>query len=190
MCGRHRRHPATEEVDPDADLGNVNSASGDSAPDNSAESGPKFSVVLSALRAPSPGNLLLDPGPVTPVVVYTGPTRTPDEIAKLEAMIAAEPVKKRAKRRTAATKSGDHSGDHDAATPAKPAEHKAGKPAKHKPAAAKLDGNAHAANAAAVPGTPRWTPMSASALAASPPPELKADAPAAAAKPAAAEIRQ
>ncbi len=92
MCGRHRRHPATEEDDPDADLGGVTSASGDSAPDNSADNGPKFSVVLSALRAPSPGNLLLDPGPVTPVVVYTGPTRTPDEIAKLEAQIAAEPV--------------------------------------------------------------------------------------------------
>ncbi len=192
MCGRHRRHPATEEDDPDADLGSVTSASGDSAPDNSADNGPKFSVVLSALRAPSPGNLLLDPGPVTPVVVYTGPTRTPDEIAKLEAQIAAEPVKKRAKRRTAAAKSGDHEAvtpdDHK---PAKPAEHKAGKPAKHKPAAAKLDGNAHDGNAAAVPGTPRWTPMSASALAASPPPELKTDAPAAApAKPAAAEIRQ
>ena len=193
MCGRHRRHPATEEDDPDADLGGVTSASGDSAPDNSADTGPKFSVVLSALRAPSPGNLLLDPGPVTPVVVYTGPTRTPDEIAKLEAQIAAEPVKKRAKRRTAAAKSGDH----EAVTPedqkpTKPAEHKAGKPAKHKPAAAKLDGNGLDGKAEATPARPTpWTPMSASALAASPPPELKADAPAAApAKPAAAEIRQ
>ena len=193
MCGRHRRHPATEEDDPDADLGGVTSASGDRAPDNSADTGPKFSVVLSALRAPSPGNLLLDPGPVTPVVVYTGPTRTPDEIAKLEAQIAAEPVKKRAKRRTAAAKSGDH----EAVTPedqkpTKPAEHKAGKPAKHKPAAAKLDGNGLDGKAEATPARPTpWTPMSASALAASPPPELKADAPAAApAKPAAAEIRQ
>ena len=60
--------------------------------------------MLSALRAPNANNLLLDPGPVTPVVVYTGPTRTPDEIAKLEAQIAAEPVKKRAKRKTAAAK--------------------------------------------------------------------------------------
>ena len=201
MCGRHRRHPATEEDDPDADLGSVTSASGDSAPDNSAGTGPKFSVVLSALRAPSPGNLLLDPGPVTPVVVYTGPTRTPDEIAKLEAQIAAEPVKKRAKRRTAAktsaktvAKTDANSGDHDAVTPAKPAEHKAGKPAKRKPAAAQLDGNGHDGKTAATPGSRiPWTPMSASALAASPPPELKADAPGqqpSKPTPAAAEIRQ
>ena len=58
------------------------------------------------LRAPSPGNLLLDPGPVTPVVVYTGPTRTPDEIAKLEAQIAAEPVKKRAQAKNSGRQAG------------------------------------------------------------------------------------
>src|SRR5580693_104425 len=186
MCGRHRRHPATEEDDPDADLGNGNSASGDAAPDNSAETGPKFSVVLSALRAPSPGNLLLDPGPVTPVVVYTGPTRTPDEIAKLEAQIAAEPVKKRTKRKTAAAKPGDHeAAKPDEHKPVAPDDHKVAKPAKRKPAAASLDG-ARDGQAARTP----WTPMSAAALAGSPPAELKADAPAAAPKPSPAEIRQ
>ena len=186
MCGRHRRHPATEEDDPDADLGNGSSASGDAIPDNSDETGPKFSVVLSALRAPSPSNLLLDSGPVTPVVVYTGPTRTPDEIAKLEAQIAAEPVKKRAKRKTAAAKPGDHeAAKPDEHKPVTPEDHKLAKPAKRKSAAASLDG-AHDGQAARTP----WTPMSAAALAGSPPAELKADTPAAAPKPSPAEIRQ
>jgi len=167
MCGRHRRHPATEEDDPDADLDSV------SGPGSSADSGPKFSVVLSALRAPNANNLLLDAGPVTPVVVYTGPTRTPDEIAKLEAQIAAEPVRKRARRRPVA---------------AKPAEHRAVKPA------AQLDGKRTDGKAAAA--VRPWTPMSASALATSPPPELKADGAAAKPnepakpKPAAAAIAQ
>jgi len=164
MCGRHRRRAATEEDDPDADLDNM------SASDKSADSGPKFSVVLSALRAPNANNLLLDPGPVTPVVVYTGPTRTPDEIAKLEAQIAAEPVRHKAKHKPAAAKLGEHE-------PAKPEEHK---PAERKPAA-KLDGRRKDGRAAAA-GHP-WTPMSSSALAASPPAELKADSAAAAVKP-------
>ena len=171
MCGRHRRRPATEQDDPDADLDNGASA----ASGNGGDSGPKFSVILSALRAPNANNLLLDPGPVTPVVVYTGPTRTEAEIAKLEAQIAAEPVKRRAKRKSVAAKPGEH----EAAKPEEPklakAEgHKAAKPAKRKPAAAKLDGKPKDGKlkdggAAARP----WTPMSAAALAASPPPELK-----------------
>jgi len=181
MCGRHRHRVATEEDDPDADLG-TSGASG-----NSAETGPKFSVILSALRAPNANNLLLDPGPVTPVVVYTGPTRSEAEIAKLEAQIAAEPVPKKAKRRPVAAKPGAHKA-------AKPEEHKAAAPAEHTPAAAKVDGKLKDGKAAAIP----WTPMSASVLAASPPPDLKADAPAATAKPkepakpkpAAEEIRQ
>ena len=168
------RRAATEEDDPDADLGN-GAASG-----NSAETGPKFSVMLSALRAPTSGsNLLLDAGPVTPVVVYTGPTRSEADIAKLEAQIAAEPVPKKAKRRPVA---------------AKPGAHKAAAPAEHTPAAAKVDGKLKDGKATAIP----WTPMSASVLAASPPPDLKADAPATTAmpkepakpKPAAEEIRQ
>jgi D-alanyl-D-alanine carboxypeptidase len=180
-CGRHRRRPATEEDDPDADLDNGNAT----ASSDGADSGPKFSVILSALRAPNANNLLLDQGPVTPVVVYTGPTRTPDQIAKLEAQIAAEPVKKRAKRKTAAAKPGEHeAAKPDEHKPLKPEDHKA-KPAKRKPAAASLDG-AHDGKAARTP----WTPMSASALAASPPAELKADTPAAVPKPSPADIRQ
>ncbi len=184
MCGRHRRRPATEEDDPDADLDSVdNAASG-----NGADGGPKFSVILSALRAPNANNLLLDQGPVTPVVVYTGPTRTPDQIAKLEAQIAAEPVKKRAKRKAAVATTGEHeAAKPDEHKPVKPEDHKLVKPAKRKPAAAKLDGKTGDGRAE----VPHWTPMSASALAASPPPDLKADAPAAAQpKPAAAAIRE
>ncbi|MFZ0526486.1 MAG: D-alanyl-D-alanine carboxypeptidase family protein [Xanthobacteraceae bacterium] len=189
MCGRHRRRPATEEDDPDADLDNGNAtASGDSA-----DSGPKFSVILSALRAPNANNLLLDQGPVTPVVVYTGPTRTPDQIAKLEAQIAAEPVKKRAKRKAAAAKPGEQeAAKPEEHKPAKVEDHKLAKPAKRKPAAAKLDGKGHDGKPSdgRAEATP-WTPMSASALAASPPAELKADAPGAAQpKPVAAQIRE
>lgn len=187
MCGRHRRRPATEEDDPDADLEKLDTTAA------GTDGGPKFSVILSALRAPSPSNLLLDQGPVTPVVVYTGPTRTPDEIAKLEARLAAEPVKRRAKRKAVATKHEEHEAakleEHRAV---KPVEREVVKPAKRKPAAVKLDGKArggksHDGRAEATP----WTPMSASALAASPPPDLKADPPAAARpKPAAAQIRE
>jgi len=188
MCGRHRRRPASEEDDPDADLEKLDTT----ASGNSTDGGPKFSVILSALRAPSPSNLLLDQGPVTPVVVYTGPTRTPDQIAKLEAQLAAEPVKKRIKRRAAA-KPGEHeAAKPEAHRPAKPEEHKLVKPVKRKPAAAKLDGKSHDGKTrdGRAQATP-WTPISAAALATSPPPGLKADAPAAAPpKPAAATIRE
>ena len=175
MCGGHRKRlaaEAAEEDDPDAGLDD----SGGSA--NSAEPGPKFSDILSALRAPNATNLLLDPGPVVPVVVYTGPTRTDAEIAKLAAEPAAEPVRKRAKHKAVA----EHSTD------AK----KVAKPKEGKPAAEKTDGKATDGKAAA--GAP-WTPLSSSALAASPPAELKTGAAAAAAapapkKPAAADFAQ
>jgi D-alanyl-D-alanine carboxypeptidase len=179
MCGGHRKRAAAEEADADADSAAAPADSNDSA------GTPKFSVLLSALRAPTPKNLLADAGPVTPVVVYTGPTRTPAEIANLAAMPeAAEPAgKKKTKHKPAAAKGKD------------------GKSADAKPADGKaVDGKAQAAkaadgNAAAAARVP-WTPMSSSALAASPPPDLKADAPAplpvapAKPKPAAANFAQ
>ena len=121
---------------------------------------------MSALRAPNANNLLLDPGPVIPVVVYTGPTRTPAELAKLEAQIAAEPVKRKAKRKPVAEKPGEHK-------PARPEEHKAAKPVERKPAAEKADGKRTESRAAA---PHPWTPMSSTALAASPPPALETSA--------------
>ena len=163
MCGGHRKRAAAEEADADADPDSA-AAPADS---NGSAGTPKFSVLLSALRAPTPKNLLADAGPVIPVVVYTGPTRTPADIANLAAMPeAAEPAaKKKSKHKPAATKGKDGK-----SADAKPADGKAvdgkaadGKAADGKPAAS-----------ARVP----WTPMSSSALAASPPPDLKTDAPA------------
>ena len=57
MCGPHRRRPATEEDDPDAidDNGNANPNA------NSNASPSQFSVLLSALRAPTPKNSLSCP---------------------------------------------------------------------------------------------------------------------------------
>ena len=153
MCGRHRRRAASETDDPDADF--------DTGADSAVDGGPKFSTILSALRDRSADSLLLDQGPVTPVVVYTGPTRTPDQIAKLEAQIAAEPVHRKSKRKVAVAK-GETKGEEPRAEehrPAKP-EHKPLKPSERKP----VDGKKRDGKTAAV----HWTPMSSSALAATP----------------------
>jgi D-alanyl-D-alanine carboxypeptidase len=185
MCGPHRKRPATEDDDEDAQ-------SVDNAP-GAGDSSQQFSFLLSALRAPTPKNinLLSDLGPVTPVVVYTGPTRTPAEVAKLATEPVAEPGKAKAKKKAASAQPVD---DNATATPstdkkaiAKPKEKKAvsgkttdatttdGKTTGGKAA----DGKAADGKTAASP----WSPLSSSALAASPPPDLKADGPAAAPKP-------
>ncbi|MGC1444662.1 MAG: D-alanyl-D-alanine carboxypeptidase family protein [Xanthobacteraceae bacterium] len=100
MCGPHRRRPATEEDDPDAidDNGNANPNA------NSNASPSQFSVLLSALRAPTPKNLALlpDAGPVVPTIVYTGPTRSPAQVDALAALPeAADPAPKKAKKKAA-----------------------------------------------------------------------------------------
>ena len=66
ICGPHRKKPATEEEE----------ATG--SEENSAEAGTPFSVLLSSLRAPTRKGAALPfrAGPA-PIVVYTGPTRTP-----------------------------------------------------------------------------------------------------------------
>jgi D-alanyl-D-alanine carboxypeptidase len=134
MCGKHRKRPAAEDEDADAD-----GDSGQSAGDASQT----HSLLLSALRAPTDPVLLSDLGPVTPIVVYTGPTRTPDQIAKLATIpeAAEGPTKKKAKRKAVATAAAE------APATAKPAEKKpaatapkvaaapaAGTPAPKKPA--------------------------------------------------------
>ncbi len=161
MCGSHRHRKSAEEDDADADA-DAN-AGGGSAADSAGSTGtPHFAVLLSALRAPTPKNLLTDDAPITPIIVYTGPTRTPAEIANLAAMPdAVDPVKKKVKHKPAAAKAA--AGKKAAADPADGAA-KDGKLQKLQ------DGRA-----AVVP----WTPMSSSALAASPPPDLKSDPPAA-----------
>ena len=115
--------------------------------------------MLAALRAPSSKNLLNDIGPVTPVVVYTGPTRTPDQIAALAALPeAAEPTKKKPKHKLAVAKQTE-----DGKVAAKPAEASkaVAKPAPHKLLSSKAgetgvgDGKAStAATAASAPKKP------------------------------------
>jgi D-alanyl-D-alanine carboxypeptidase len=141
VCGPHRKRPPAEDEDADAgENGDV------SAP---------FSALLSSLRAPTPKGaaLLSDQGAGTPVVVYTGPTRTPAQIARMEAIEAAAPHHK--KKKGAKTET------------AKAADEKAadGKAADGKAA----DGKAASEKGKA--GT--WTPLSSSSVAASPPPELQ-----------------
>jgi D-alanyl-D-alanine carboxypeptidase len=98
MCGPHRKRAATEEDDPDAVDDNGNSATATS------DSGSQFSVLLSALRAPTPKNMALlpDAAPVVPTVVYTGPTRTPAQVDALAAVPeAADPAPKTTKKKAA-----------------------------------------------------------------------------------------
>ena len=74
MCGPHRKRMRQAESD-DEGL----DATGADGNGDAADATPKFSVLLSALRAPTAKNLnlLSDGGPVVPTVVYTGPTRPP-----------------------------------------------------------------------------------------------------------------
>jgi len=75
MCGPHRkRMRQAESDDEDVDAGNGSDTNGDAT-----DATPKFSVLLSALRAPTAknANLFVDGGAVVPTVVYTGPTRPP-----------------------------------------------------------------------------------------------------------------
>jgi D-alanyl-D-alanine carboxypeptidase len=98
MCGPHRKRHALEaamadSADPDA---------GDSNDNPAADGNSQNPNLVTALRAPAPKNLLSEPGPVTPVVVYTGPTRTAEQIAALAALPAYEPSKKKSKHKGAA----------------------------------------------------------------------------------------
>jgi D-alanyl-D-alanine carboxypeptidase len=124
-CGKHRRRPAAEDEDMDADSDNSQTA---------AAANETRSLLLSALRAPTNPVLLSDLGPVMPVVVYTGPTRSPSQLATLSSDIAAEPEKKKTKHKTTAARSND-----DQAAPEKPANKKSivAKPTDAKPTDAK-----------------------------------------------------
>jgi D-alanyl-D-alanine carboxypeptidase len=122
-CGKHRKRPAAEDEDMDADS--------DNPQPTAAASTETRSLLLSALRAPTNPVLLSDLGPVMPVVVYTGPTRSPSQLATLSSDIAAEPDKKKTKHHKAtAAKSND-----DQPAPEKPANKKSvvAKPTDAKP---------------------------------------------------------
>ena len=78
MCGRNRKRMQQAE-DEDEEAGAAGADSGDNGAGDASDGGPKFSVLLSVLRAPSAknANLLSDGAPVVPIFVYTGPTRPP-----------------------------------------------------------------------------------------------------------------
>jgi D-alanyl-D-alanine carboxypeptidase len=123
-CGKHRKRPAAEDEDMDADSDNSQPAA--------AAANETRSLLLSALRAPTNPVLLSDLGPVMPVVVYTGPTRSPSQLATLSSDVAADPdtTKKKTKHKATAARSND-----DAAAPEKPANKKSivAKPTDTKP---------------------------------------------------------
>jgi D-alanyl-D-alanine carboxypeptidase len=118
VCGPHKKRAPAEEEE---EAGNEPGSGGVDTP---------FSALLSSLRAPTPKGaaLLSDYGSEPPVVVYTGPTRTPGEVAKLNAI---EPAahKKKAGAKTAAAKPDDKAADEKPAD-GKAADHKSAPPAK------------------------------------------------------------
>src|ERR1700726_570267 len=144
-CGKHRRRPAAEDEDMDADSDNGQAA---------AAASETRSLLLSALRAPTNPVLLSDLGPVMPVVVYTGPTRSPSQLATLSSDIAADPDKKKTKHhKTTAARSND-----DQAAPEKPANKKSvvAKPTDAKPTVKRVDTKPPAqASASAPPAAPK-----------------------------------
>jgi D-alanyl-D-alanine carboxypeptidase len=147
VCGRHRKRPAAEDEEDEAggESGGVDTP---------------FSAVLSSLRAPTPKGaaLLSDYGAVTPTVVYTGPTRTPAQLANLSASEATPHHKKKGSAKTAAAKPTN--------------EKEADKKTAHEKGAdeqAKVEKDATDKKASAR----SWTPTSSSSLAASPPPRLE-----------------
>jgi D-alanyl-D-alanine carboxypeptidase len=183
VCGGHRKKPAAEDEDDEAG----NDTNGGSEPSSA------FAAVLSSLRAPTPkgGALLSDEGPVVPVVVYTGPTRTPAQLANLSALQeAAPPHKKRPGAKTAAAKPTDAKAADTKAADTKATDTKGAdtKGAGDKAAAPKstdqkaADQKASTDTAAKPKVGTHGTPTSSSTLAASPPPGLETKPASAAAK--------
>jgi D-alanyl-D-alanine carboxypeptidase len=84
MCGPHRKRMRQAEEE-DEEAGAAGAADADAGNDGgngtvaTGDATPHFAVLLSVLRARKAknANLLSDGGPVTPIVVYTGPTRPP-----------------------------------------------------------------------------------------------------------------
>jgi D-alanyl-D-alanine carboxypeptidase len=110
VCGKHRKRPPAEDEDLDEEAsenGNGTVATGNVGAGDMGSS--QFSVLLSALRAPTPKNLnlLSDLGPVVPVVVYTGPTRAvPPQDTEVRP-VHAKPHPKAKKPKVAAVPAGE-----------------------------------------------------------------------------------
>jgi D-alanyl-D-alanine carboxypeptidase len=81
MCGPHRKRiqQADDDEEAAAAAGTGEDAENNNNTVSTGDASPQFSVLLSALRAPTArnANLLSDVGPVVPIIVYTGPTRPP-----------------------------------------------------------------------------------------------------------------
>jgi len=149
VCGKHRKRAPREDED-EANVGE----------------GSPFSAVLSSLRAPVPKGaaLLSDFGAATPIVVYTGPTRTPEQLAHIrdEPIAAAVHHKKKGAKTAAAKPADDKAATTDAKAAGKSPNAKSGdvKPADSRAKTGKGKADVH------------WTPTSSSSLTASPPPDL------------------
>jgi D-alanyl-D-alanine carboxypeptidase len=128
MCGRHRKRAPAEDEDLDEEAQNAQNGGVAAGNVGAGDSPAQFSTLLSALRAPTPQNLLTDLGPVVPVVVYTGPTRTvPPQDTEA---VHAKPRPKAKKPKVAAAPVGEK----PAAAIAKPAPKAAQKPKPKNPA--------------------------------------------------------
>jgi cell division septation protein DedD len=123
--------------------------------------------------------MLSDLGPVMPIVVYTGPTRTPNQIQALQAVPDEDGAPKKKSKSKAAAKSGESKSASAKSTDDKPAPAKsaAAKPAATKPAAKKStsgkESQAEPSGVKAASAGP-WTTLSSSRLAGTPPPDLRA----------------
>lgn len=152
-CGAHRRRPIEDAGDEE-----LEKAGGGSTTEANS-----FAAVLSALRMPTAHGaaLLTEAGPVTPIVVYTGPTRTAAQLAHL----ANLPPERRAAHRRRKAEATATKEKNKKAPEAKSAEAKA---ADTKAADTKAEGKeklrAH---------THAWTPTSSASLATSPPTALR-----------------
>ena len=168
-CGGHRKkHPAEDEdIDADSDTGQ---SAGDLAQ--------QHSILVSALRAPTDPVMLSDLGPAIPIVVYTGPTRTPDQIQTLQAVPDEDGAPKKKSKSKVAAKSGESKSASAKSTDDKPAPAKpvAAKPAATKPAAKKStsgkESQAEPSGVKAASAGP-WTALSSSRLTGTPPPDLR-----------------
>jgi D-alanyl-D-alanine carboxypeptidase len=118
--GHRKRAPAEDE---DMDAGGEAAAGGENTP---------FSALLSSLRAPMPKGaaLLNDFGAITPVVVYTGPTRNAEQLAKMAVIEEAEPRHKKKGKGAATAAKEEKAGDTDAKSAAKPEPKAAAQPKK------------------------------------------------------------
>ncbi|CAN5362548.1 D-alanyl-D-alanine carboxypeptidase family protein [soil metagenome] len=172
MCGPKRKRPAAENEEDDPDIVADNSSNGESG----------VSMFTAGLQAPhiKVSDLLAMPAAAaTPVIVYTGPTRTGDALLQADAAETAAQAASVAKRKK--TGKAKLAAKPDAATTAKPDKKKDEK------SAAKPDAKPAAAKPKSAAATPAAKPAAAPKADKKPDAGAKPPAKPAAAKPAAAK---